>query len=103
MTKTAATETAARIRKQLSDEYAALHGWTLGFGSNVALGEYIVHEVDHALYEPWMVEAKKCLPQMAQRTSRSPDNATSKPKSVTTRPRLPIWAGLLCIGGRPRS
>ncbi len=58
MTKTAAKETAARIRKQLSDEYAALHGWTLGFGSNVALGEYIVHEVDHALYEPWMVEAK---------------------------------------------
>lgn len=58
MTKTAATVTAARIRKQLSDEYAALHGWTLGFGSNVALGEYIVHEVDHALYEPWMVEAK---------------------------------------------
>ena len=58
MAKTEAAETAARIRKQLSDEYGVLHGWTLGFGSNVALGEHIVHEVDHALYEPWMVEAK---------------------------------------------
>jgi hypothetical protein len=38
MTKTAATETAARIRKQLSDEYAALHGWTLDLEVMLLLG-----------------------------------------------------------------
>jgi hypothetical protein len=30
----------------------------MGFGRNVALGEYIVEQVDSGLYEPWMVEAK---------------------------------------------
>ncbi len=49
---------AIKIANQLADEYGSWHGWTMGFGRNVALGEYIVEQVDSGLYEPWMVEAK---------------------------------------------
>jgi hypothetical protein len=63
LTKTSAEEKehhdrAIAIVNELAEEYGRWHGWTVGFGRNVALGEYIVEQVDTGLYEPWMVEAK---------------------------------------------
>jgi len=51
---------AVLVVNKLADEYADWFEWpeNAGFGRNVALGEYMVEQVDFGLSEPWMVEAK---------------------------------------------